>query len=265
MNNLQEYTDIKSIAFIIELLKRAFQDPEISASLKLYIDEFLKNCFSLRMKRSDQLEKLFVALIKAQSEMPLAGKESKSNYGKYADLRSVVESSRAILCKNELCVFHTFNHESDGLYLTATLGHSSGQYITSKIKISPPRADIHSLGSYITYMKRYTYAAITGVIVGDVDDDGEAAMDRTNGNVNSNGNGNGKSKISPEESILTPTQVSTIRNMIGDRIEIGDRITKKYGVNTLLQIKQKHFDDIIKGLETINKIETSTHGATHVK
>lgn len=264
MNNLQEYTDIKSIAFIIELLKRAFQDPQISASLKSYIDEYLKNCFTFKMKRSDQLEKLFIALIKAQSEMPLAGKESKSNYGKYADLRSVVESSRAILCKNELCVFHTFNHESDGLYLTATLGHSSGQYITSKIKISPPRADIHSLGSYITYMKRYTYAAITGVIVGDVDDDGEAAMDTPKSTVNENTKQPANS-LPPEECILTRQQLSQIQGIIGSRNEIAHRITKKYGVNTLLQIKQKHFDDIIKGLETINKIETTTNGANHVK
>lgn len=264
MTNLQEKTDIKSIAFIIELLKKAFQDPEISASLKLYIDEYLKNCFTLRMKRSDQLEKLFIALIKAQSEMPLAGKESKSNYGKYADLRSVVESSRAILCKNELCVFHTFDHESDGLYLTATLGHSSGQYITSKIKIAPPRADIHSLGSYITYMKRYTYSAITGIIVGDVDDDGEAAMDTPKSTVNENTKQLANS-LPPGECILTPQQLSQIQGIIGPRNEIAYRITKKYGVNTLLQIKQKHFDDIIKGLTLINKTETHTKGATHAE
>lgn len=249
--NLQEHTDIQSISFIVELLKKCFQDPKIAESIQSYIEQYLNCCISLRMKRSDQLEKLFIALIKAQSEMPLAGKESKSNYGKYADLRSVVESSRAILCKNELCVFHTFDHESDGLYLTATLGHSSGQYITSKIKIAPPRADIHSLGSYITYMKRYTYAAITGIIVGDVDDDGEAAMETEKLKPTENK----KNTIPITESILTPEQIGTIRNLIGSRSEIADRITKKYGVTTLLQIKQKHFDDIIKGLEAINKNE----------
>ena len=208
------------------------------------------------------LDKLFVALIKSQSEMTLAGKESKSNYGKYADLRSVVESSRAILSKNELCVFHTFNHESDGLYLTATLGHSSGQYINSKIKIAPPRADIHSLGSYITYMKRYTYAAITGVIVGDVDDDGEAAMDTPKSTVN----GNTKhlpNSVPPGECILSVEQGNKLRAKVGNDQAIADRITKKYGVPSILSIKQKDFDDIIKGLQQLQQKEKQ--GNTHAQ
>ena len=42
--------------------------------------------------------------------------------------------------------------------------------------INPPKADIQTLGSYITYLKRYCYAAMVGVVSSDEDDDGEKAM-----------------------------------------------------------------------------------------
>lgn len=212
--------------------------------------------------QSEQTNELFTALAKAQDEMEIASKDSSNPFykSKYADLQSVVGSSRPYLAKHGLSVIHLLQQKDQSTYMVTQLSHSSGQYVRSNVKLSPQKPDVQSLGSYITYMKRYCYAAIVGVVTGE-DDDGEAAMDRTNGN----GNGNGKSKVLPEECILTPTQVSTIRSMIGSRSEIAYRITKKYGVTTLLQIKQKHFDDIIKGLETINKIETTTNGANHVK
>lgn len=203
--------------------------------------------------QSEQINELFTALAKAQEEMEIASKDSSNPFykSKYADLQSVVGSSRPYLTKHGLSVIHLLQQEDQSTYMVTQLSHSSGQYIRSKVKLSPQKPDVQSLGSYITYMKRYCYAAIVGVVTGD-DDDGEAAMDRTNGN--------GKNKVLPEECILTPEQIGTIRNLIGSRPEIADRITKKYGVTTLLQIKQKYFNDIIKGLETINK-----NGATHVK
>jgi hypothetical protein len=208
--------------------------------------------------QSQQTNELFTALAKAQDEMEIASKDSSNPFykSKYADLQSVVGSSRPYLAKHGLSVIHLLQQEEQSTYMVTQLSHSSGQYIRSKVKLSPQKPDVQSLGSYITYMKRYCYAAIVGVVTGD-DDDGEGCMDRINAN--------GKNKILPEECILSPEQVGTIRNLIGSRPEIADRITKKYGVNTLLQIKQKHFDDIIKGLEAINKTQTHTNGASHAK
>lgn len=210
--------------------------------------------------QSENTNELFTALAKAQDEMEIASKDSSNPFfkSKYADLQSVVGSSRPYLAKHGLSVIHLLQQKDQSTYMVTQLSHSSGQYVRSNVKLSPQKPDVQSLGSYITYMKRYCYAAIVGVVTGE-DDDGEAAMSRPNGN----GNGNGKNKVLPEECILTPEQVTKLRAMIGSHTEIADRITKKYGVNTLLQIKQKHFDDIIKGLEKINQTQTHTKGATH--
>jgi hypothetical protein len=44
--------------------------------------------------------------------------------------------------------------------------------------VNPPKQDIQSLGSYLTYLRRYTYSAIVGVVASEEDDDGEAATGR---------------------------------------------------------------------------------------
>lgn len=211
--------------------------------------------------QSEQTNELFTALAKAQEEMEIASKDSSNPFfkSKYADLQSVVGSSRPYLTKHGLSVIHLLQQEDQSTYMVTQLSHSSGQYIRSKVKLSPQKPDVQSLGSYITYMKRYCYAAIVGVVTGE-DDDGEACMNRPNGNGHTKQLAN---SLPPGECILTPEQGTKLRAMIGSRTDIADRITKKYGVNTLLQIKQKHFDDIIKGLNAIN--QTHTKGATHVE
>ncbi len=122
--------------------------------------------------------KLFGALAKAQMEMEMAKQESKNPFFKsnYADLASVVKASRPYLAKNGLCVIQRVVPNNQGDYLYTVLGHSSGQLIESKMRINPPKHDIQTIGSYITYLRRYSYAAIVGVVAADEDDDGESAM-----------------------------------------------------------------------------------------
>ncbi|WP_042892907.1 ERF family protein [Anaplasma marginale] len=43
------------------------------------------------------------------------------------------------------------------------------------MKINPPKErDIHALGSYISYIRRYLYSSMIGIVVTDEDDDGNA-------------------------------------------------------------------------------------------
>lgn len=127
--------------------------------------------------KSSELNELFSALALAQQEMKVATKDSSNPFfkSKYANLQAIVESARPALCKNGLSVLQYVNQGEDGLdYLCTVLGHKSGQYITSRMKIAPAKQDVQSLGSYITYLRRYAYAAITGVYDGE-DDDGNSA------------------------------------------------------------------------------------------
>lgn len=126
----------------------------------------------------NQYNELFAALAKSQAEMHTAGPNSTNPFfkSKYADFGEIVKVSRPALTKNGLCVIQRVINSENGMELCTTLGHSSGQYIESVIKINPLKTDVQSLGSYITYLKRYAYTAIVGVVVSDEDDDGEASM-----------------------------------------------------------------------------------------
>lgn len=126
---------------------------------------------------SSELNELFSALSKAQSEFLCAGKDKSNPFYKstYADLASIVNASRPALSKNGLAVTQCIETEDGKSYLVTILGHSSGQAISSKMLLIPVDQKPQSMGSCITYFRRYAYAALVGVVVDEEDDDGNAA------------------------------------------------------------------------------------------
>lgn len=150
--------------------------------------EFLKNEIAKLPKQqtpmvmpfeSREVDKLFTALAKAQLDMEVAKTEASNPFFKsrYADLTSIVKASRKSLASNGLSVIQRILPNGNGLlYLYTRLCHASGQWMESKMPINPPKTDIQSVGSYITYLKRYNYAAIVCCVSSDEDDDGESAM-----------------------------------------------------------------------------------------
>ena len=130
---------------------------------------------------SKELDKLFTSLAKAQLEMDSATASNINPFlkSKYANLNDVVNASRKALASNGLSVIQRIVRTgSAGMTLLTRLCHSSGQWIESSMTVNPQKQDIQSLGSYLTYIRRYTYSSIVGVVVGEKDDDGEKAMGR---------------------------------------------------------------------------------------
>lgn len=138
---------------------------------------------SMSKLQSDSIDALMSALSKAQGEIKNAIKDSNNPFfkSKYADLSSVKEACQEALTKQGLAVSQSTNIRKDGsLVLITTLGHGSGQYIKGIYPINPVKNDPQGIGSAITYARRYTLAAMVGVIADD--DDGEAAQGRASKN-----------------------------------------------------------------------------------
>lgn len=133
------------------------------------------------MTKSENINELISALVKAQEGFKTAKKDSKNPFFKsnYADFESVVTATRDSLLKNDLCVIQTTSYVGDLAVLHTTLFHSSGQFIIGEYPISAPIMDPQKMGSAMTYAKRYAYSAIVGAVTSD-DDDGEKAQDRGN-------------------------------------------------------------------------------------
>lgn len=124
---------------------------------------------------SEQLDKLLAAQSKALGQMKNAPRSSKSHFGMYADLATVMDTIRKPLTDNELSVTQCFvPYDDQTLYLVTTLGHSSGQFIRSFL---PVKATLQpqQLAATATYLKRVELTAIVGCAADD-EDDGESAQ-----------------------------------------------------------------------------------------
>jgi hypothetical protein len=130
------------------------------------------------MLTSGSIVKISSALVKAQAEMPLVpmNTENPFYHSKFADLGSVIKTTRPVLAKNGLAISQWPTTSGDGqVGLTTRLIHESGEWLedTVFIKAVPEQKNpAQAAGITITYLKRYCWSAVLGIYT-DEDTDGE--------------------------------------------------------------------------------------------
>jgi hypothetical protein len=131
------------------------------------------------MNQSENINELAAALAKAQGEMQAAIKDCINPFfkSKYADLGSVWDAARPVLCKNGLCIMQTTEMLGEKIVMVTMLAHTSGQWVKSYLPLNPSKNDSQGVGAAITYLRRYSLSALVGVVCDD-DDDGETASGR---------------------------------------------------------------------------------------
>lgn len=132
----------------------------------------------MKQLHSEQIDQIVTALSKAQGLFTCAAKDSANPFfkSKYADLSSYWKACNEPLAAHDLAIVQCTDELDGKLYLITTLAHKSGQWFKSYLPIIVQKPDAQSLGSGITYMRRYALAAILGLATDDgSDDDGEKA------------------------------------------------------------------------------------------
>jgi hypothetical protein len=134
------------------------------------------------MQKSESIAKLATALVAAQSQFaPVVKKETasiqKRNGGNfsytYADLSAVIAATRPALLANGLAIMQFPCADAGKVSVTTILTHVSGEYIGETL-VMPVQIDSpQSVGSAITYGRRYAMLAALGIAA--EDDDGAAA------------------------------------------------------------------------------------------
>jgi hypothetical protein len=128
---------------------------------------------------SPQIDKLAPALLKAQTEMSNAVKDSKNPFfkSKYADLNSIREASHPSLNSNGIMVLQPMVQKEGKSFVRTMLMHSSGQFIGSDTEVVCAKVnDPQAYGSAVSYARRYGLQAL--ISLGAEDNDAEAAMGR---------------------------------------------------------------------------------------
>jgi hypothetical protein len=187
------------------------------------------------MNKSENISKLTEALAKVQGSLEGALTDSNNPYfkSKYADLTSVWRACRKQLSDNGLAIIQVTVPSEDLEYISleTILSHVSGEWVSSMLRMKPVKNDPQAIGSCITYMRRYSLAAIVGV--SPEDDDGNNASILQGNQVNKSN----KSQVDSIKDILEPKQESTPIDMKSDSL-----INKVQAEDIVLQMKQRGID-----------------------
>ena len=133
------------------------------------------------METEVKFDNLATALSKAQGEMPAVKFDSKNPFLKnnYASLGAIIATSKAVLARHGLAVTQLVYNEGDQVGVETILMHSSGEHISTRISMATEaekgKSAAQVAGSIITYLRRYSLAAILGMYA---DEDGDGNMPR---------------------------------------------------------------------------------------
>ena len=132
------------------------------------------------MKQSEKIGELSKALVAAQKQFKTAEKDGSNPHfhSSYATIESVIDSVMPALNAQGIAVIQgpAADDSYQGACLETMLVHTSGEWISSLIKIPSGKNDAHGFGSAYTYARRYSLAAMCGIK--QHDDDGNAAVER---------------------------------------------------------------------------------------
>lgn len=159
----------------------AYAKPEAETVAPVH---FVEEVTSVRC--SETMGKLAEALAKAQLDFEVIKKGMENpayaragRKSKYADLHALIEATRKPLAANGLVLMQFPHANGDkAVTITSRLQHISNEYVETDLKVSAVgqggRFDIQTVGSAITYARRYARQSILD-IAAEEDDDGNAA------------------------------------------------------------------------------------------
>lgn len=130
------------------------------------------------MITSEKTDMLFEAFCSAQPKFKRPAKSGKNPHFKtlYSTLEDIWDAIQEALSCNGLMIIQSPQMKDGSVAVCTLLGHKSGQWLMSFLPLNPVKNDPQSVGSAITYAKRYALSALVGIGCDDgCDDDGAAA------------------------------------------------------------------------------------------
>lgn len=130
------------------------------------------------VRRSATIALLASAMVKVQTDVEDPTKNKQADAGRkgtyrYADLPTVLDAVRPVLVKHGLSVMQFPCEFGDQPALTTIVLHTSGEWLETTMKLRASDSSPQSVGSALTYARRYALLSLCGVAADD-DDDGKA-------------------------------------------------------------------------------------------
>lgn len=131
------------------------------------------------MSESTPANPAFAAFVAACGELSNPPKTSKVNAGPksyhFAPLPEILDLARPVLARHALAVRFQTAPDANNILVTCEVVHATGVVVSAASLYSPSNANMQTVGSGLTYARRYTLVAALGIAADD-DDDGEATV-----------------------------------------------------------------------------------------
>lgn len=180
------------------------------------------------METSTTTKAIMSAMVLASAEMPKIPFNKVNPYfnSKYADLAQVIEVTKPILAKYGLAIIQSnlshYTVNTNYVGVSTTLIHESGEFITDNVLLPLPESNLNDTkqkqinyaqvaGQYNTYLRRYGWVSMCGVIAED-DDDGNSA----------GGNNQNQYRSGNQKQVPPPTSPKVTKPKIVEQIPFTD-------------------------------------------
>lgn len=130
-------------------------------------------------KHSPQIDKIAAALVTALPKIEQAVKDAENPHlrNKYADLTSIMSVAKKPLADQGIAIMQPITTEGQKATVTTLLLHTSGQWMASTLSMTAQDQKPQSVGSAMTYGRRYGLSGFLGIVADD-DDGNEASGTR---------------------------------------------------------------------------------------
>lgn len=200
------------------------------------------------MRKSDSIAKLAPALVAAQAEVENATKNANNPHfrSQYADLAEIIRTVKPVFTSHGLAIMQMPGLEEGHATVETMLVHESGEWITGMAGAPLAKSDPQGVGSAITYLRRYSLAALAGIA--QEDDDGNAASKGTaqpaktakaapkaNGGVHATEKQTGLITTLSAASVLTESERDGVRGRLARGMTIGQASEAIDWLNTTIE------------------------------
>ena len=130
-----------------------------------------------------EVNKAILAIGEVQQELQILARKETADVGKfsyrYTSFPAMWVELKPLLKKHGLVVIQSPVH-TDGVtigdFLTTTISHNSGDFLTYTMRLIVTRDDPQGIGSAITYAERYMLKTIFKIVTDDEDNDATTQM-----------------------------------------------------------------------------------------
>lgn len=156
------------------------------------------------MEHSESIAKLAPALVAAVAEVENATKNATNPHfkSKYADLAEIINTVKPVFASHGLAVVQLPGLDDGHATVETMLVHTSGEWIKGVSGSPLQKNDPQGVGSAITYLRRYSLAALAGIA--QEDDDGNAASGTSSSREAPARNGSSPARSSAVEDDMIP-------------------------------------------------------------